>query len=46
MVEERTAIQNLKLLESLEEMEDVRFVNTNLDYSEAVLEKLKISGLI
>jgi len=46
MVEERTAIQNLKLLESLEEMEDVRFVNTNLDYSDAVLEKLKISGLI
>ena len=46
MVEERTAIQNLKLLESLEEMEDVRFVNTNLDYSEAVLEKLKTSGLI
>lgn len=46
MVDERTAIQNLKLLDSLEEMEDVRFVNTNLDYSEAVLEKLRVSGLV
>jgi YebC/PmpR family DNA-binding regulatory protein len=46
MVDERTAIQNLKLLDSLEEMEDVRYVNTNLDYSEAVLEKLRVSGLV
>ena len=45
-VDERVAIQNLKLLEALEEMEDVRSVHTNLDYSEAVLEKLKVSGLV
>jgi len=46
MVDERTAIQNVKLLDNLEELEDVRYVNTNLDYSEEVLEKLKVSGLV
>jgi len=46
MVDERTAIQNVKLLDTLEEMEDVRYVNTNLDYSEEVLEKLKVAGLV
>jgi transcriptional/translational regulatory protein YebC/TACO1 len=31
----------LKLLDHLEELDDVQHVSANLDYSEAVLEKLQ-----
>jgi YebC/PmpR family DNA-binding regulatory protein len=38
---EKEALQTLKLLDHLEEMDDVQRVFSNVDYSEAVLEKLK-----
>ena len=38
---EKEAIQTLKLLDHLEELDDVQHVSANLDYSEAVLEKLR-----
>ncbi len=38
---EQEAIKTLKLLDHLEEMDDVQHVFANLDYSEAVLEKLR-----
>lgn len=41
VLEEKEAIQTLKLLDHLEEMDDVQHVSANLDYSEAVLEKLR-----
>ncbi|MBM3119817.1 MAG: YebC/PmpR family DNA-binding transcriptional regulator [Chloroflexi bacterium] len=40
-LDEKEAIQTLKLLDHLEELDDVQHVFANLDYSEAVLEKLK-----
>jgi len=40
VLEEKEAIQTLKLLDHLEELDDVQSVCANLDYSEAVLEKL------
>ena len=39
---EKEALQTLKLLDHLEEMDDVQHVFSNVDYSEAVLEKLKV----
>ena len=41
VLDEKEAIQTLKLLDHLEEMDDVQHVSANLDYSEAVLEKLR-----
>ena len=38
---EKEAIQTLKLLDRLEELDDVQRVFANVDYSEAVLEKLQ-----
>jgi len=40
-LEEKEAIQTLKLLDHLEELEDVQSVCANLDYDESVLEKLQ-----
>ena len=40
-LEEKEAIQTLKLLDHLEELDDVQSVCANLDYDEAVLEKLQ-----
>lgn len=40
-LEERTAWQALKLLDRLEEMEDVQRVFSNVDFSDEVLEKLR-----
>lgn len=42
MLEEKEAIQTLKFLDQLEDLDDVQKVYANLDYSEAVLEKLRI----
>jgi YebC/PmpR family DNA-binding regulatory protein len=41
VLDEKEAIQTLKLLDHLEELDDVQSVCANLDYSEAVLEKLR-----
>lgn len=41
MADERVAIQNLKLVDKLEELEDVQKVFSNIDYSDEVLEKLR-----
>jgi YebC/PmpR family DNA-binding regulatory protein len=41
VLEEQQAVQTLKLLDHLEELDDVQHVSANLDYSEAVLEKLR-----
>jgi len=41
VLEEKATIQTLKLLDNLEELDDVQSVCANLDYSEAVLEKLR-----
>ncbi|MGB8707962.1 MAG: YebC/PmpR family DNA-binding transcriptional regulator [Dehalococcoidia bacterium] len=41
VLEEKEAVQTLKLLDHLEELDDVQSVCANLDYSEAVLEKLR-----
>jgi len=40
-LEEKEAIQTLKLLDHLEELDDVQSVCANLDYDESVLEKLR-----
>ena len=40
-LDEKATIQTLKLLDNLEELDDVQSVCANLDYSEAVLEKLQ-----
>jgi len=44
VLDEKEAIQTLKLLDHLEEMDDVQRVFANLDYSEAVLEKLRVQA--
>jgi YebC/PmpR family DNA-binding regulatory protein len=41
VLDEKEAIQTLKLLDHLEELDDVQSVCANLDYSEAVFEKLR-----
>ncbi len=41
VLDEKEAIQALKLLDHLEELDDVQRVCANLDYSEAVFEKLR-----
>jgi YebC/PmpR family DNA-binding regulatory protein len=41
MVDEQNAIKVLKLLDHLEELDDVQRVFSNMDYSESVLEKLQ-----
>ena len=41
VLDEKEAIQTLKLLDHLEELDDVQHVCANLDYSEAVFEKLR-----
>jgi len=42
MVDEQAALKVLKLLDHLEELDDVQRVSSNMDYSEAVLEKLRV----
>ncbi|UCH51954.1 MAG: YebC/PmpR family DNA-binding transcriptional regulator [Chloroflexota bacterium] len=44
VLDEKEAIQTLKLLDHLEELDDVQHVSANLDYSEAVLEKLRVQA--
>lgn len=39
-LDEKGAIQNLKLMDKLEELDDVQKVYSNLDFSEEILEKL------
>lgn len=41
VLDEKEAVQTLKFLDQLEELDDVQKVYANLDYSEAVLEKLR-----
>lgn len=41
---EKEALQTLKFLDQLEEMEDIQCVFANIDYSEAVLEKLRVQA--
>lgn len=41
MVDEQGAIKVLKLIDHLEELDDVQRVSSNVDYSESVMEKLK-----
>jgi len=41
MLEEKEAMQTLKLLDHLEELEDVQQVYSNVDFSDSVTEKLK-----
>ncbi len=38
-VEEKAALQTLKLLDKLEELDEVQLVSSNVDFSDAVLEK-------
>jgi YebC/PmpR family DNA-binding regulatory protein len=40
-LQEKEALQTVKLLERLEELDDVQRVFSNLDYSDALIEKLK-----
>jgi transcriptional/translational regulatory protein YebC/TACO1 len=42
-LDEENAIRALKLLDKLEELDEVRRVFSNVDFSEEVLEKLKAS---
>jgi YebC/PmpR family DNA-binding regulatory protein len=41
MLEEKEAIQTMKMLDHLEELEDVQQVYSNMDFSDTVAEKLK-----
>lgn len=38
-LEEKAALQTLKLLDQLEELDDVQLVSSNVDFSDAILEK-------
>jgi YebC/PmpR family DNA-binding regulatory protein len=38
-LEEKAALQTLKLLDKLEELDDVQLVSSNVDFSDAILEK-------
>jgi transcriptional/translational regulatory protein YebC/TACO1 len=40
-VEEKAAIQTLKLLEKLEDLDDVQKVYSNVDFTDAVIEKFR-----
>jgi len=40
-LEEKTAIQTLKLLDKLEELDEVQHVSSNADFSDAILEKYR-----
>jgi transcriptional/translational regulatory protein YebC/TACO1 len=40
-VEEKAAVQALKLLERLEELDDVQKVYTNVDFSDDIVEKFQ-----
>lgn len=42
VLDEKESIQTLKFLDQLEELDDVQKVYANLDYSDAVLEKLRV----
>lgn len=44
VLDEKEAVQTLKFLDQLEELDDVQKVYANLDYSEAVLEKLQVQA--
>jgi YebC/PmpR family DNA-binding regulatory protein len=44
MTDEEGALKVLRLLDHLEELDDVQRVFSNLDYSEAVLEKLRVQA--
>jgi YebC/PmpR family DNA-binding regulatory protein len=44
-VDEKAAIQTLKLLEKLEELDDVQKVYSNVDFSDEVIEKFR-SGVV
>jgi YebC/PmpR family DNA-binding regulatory protein len=44
MADEQGALKVLKLLDHLEELDDVQRVFSNVDYSEAVLEKLRVQA--
>jgi YebC/PmpR family DNA-binding regulatory protein len=41
MLEEKEALQTLKLLDHLEELDDIQTVNSNLDFSDTLAEKLR-----
>jgi YebC/PmpR family DNA-binding regulatory protein len=41
MLDEKATVQTLKLLDHLEELDDVQRVVSNVDYSESVLEKIR-----
>jgi transcriptional/translational regulatory protein YebC/TACO1 len=41
MLDEKAAVQTLKLLDHLEELDDVQRVFANVDFNEAVLEKIR-----
>lgn len=45
MLDEKDAIQTLKLLDHLEELDDVQQVYSNLDFSDSVTEKLKAQSI-
>ena len=44
MVDEQGALKVLKLMDHLEELDDVQRVFSNVDYSESVLEKLRVQA--
>ncbi len=43
-LEEKAALQTLKLLDRLEEIDDVQHVFSNVDFSDAILEKYRAQG--
>jgi len=42
MLEEKDALQTIKLLDHLEELDDVQRVFSNMDFSDSVSEKLRV----
>jgi len=38
-LEEKVALQALKILDKIEELDDVQFVSSNADFSDAVIEQ-------
>jgi transcriptional/translational regulatory protein YebC/TACO1 len=43
-LDEKAALQTLKLLDKLEELDDVQHVSSNVDFSDTVLEKYAVAA--
>ncbi len=43
-LDDKEAVQTLRLMDKLDEVDDVRTVSSNVDFSDEVMEKFQASG--